>query len=382
MSPAAPTPPPVAERTAHPFLTHDMIHGIPAAARATLRGVRGPAHRAAEGFADRRILAFTGSGTAFFAALRGQRISADGLAGGRRSEARPAFEISAYGRSADRHAGVVGVSHSGITKTTLDALRAARAKGAHTVSVTHFGESPIASASDATLVVGDGPDRSRCHTKCFVTGALGSAVVGLEWSAAAAERSRTDADKRFEALLELPDLQEQILRSMEPACRRLAEVHLLRKATYLVGCGPNEPVALEAALKLNETSFIGAEAMETEQFLHGPWQPLDSESLVFVLVPKGPARDRSLDLIRAARTVGAQVVALAAEGDQEVEASGAEVLALPEANEFLSPLLNIIPLYLYSYHASVLRGNNPDVLRYLEPRYWAAREIIFPPGTH
>ena len=382
MSLAAPTPPPVAERTAHPYLTHDMIHGIPDAARATLRGGAEPAARAAQGMAGRTHLVFTGCGTAFFSAMLGQRLSEDGSADRDRSQAIPAFEISAYGRGVDRRAGVVGVSHSGITKTTVDALRAARAKGAATVGITHFADHPISSAADVTVVVGDGPDRSRCHTKCFVTGALGSAAVGLDWSGVAAGRSRKDVDERMAALGELPALQENVLRSQERACEELAEAHLGRRSTYLVGCGPNEPAALEAALKLKETSFIGAEAMETEQFLHGPWQPLDSDRLVFVLAPKGPARDRSVDLIRAASTVGAHVVALATEGDREVERTAAETVWLPEVDELLSPLVNIIPLYLYAYHASVKRGHNPDVLRYLEPRYWAAREIIFPPGTH
>ncbi len=382
MSPVAPTPPPVPERTAHPYLTHDMIHGIPAAARATLRDAAGPAARAADGMADRSFLAFTGCGTAFFAAVLGQRLSAAGLDGRVRSEALPALEISAYGRGVDRHAGVVGVSHSGITKTTVDALRSARARGARTVGITHFADRPISSASDATIVVGDGPDRSRCHTKCFVTGALGSAAVGLEWGAAHARLPRKDVEERMAALRELPSIQERVLRSQERICEELAESHLGRRSTYLAGSGPDEPIALEAALKLKETSFIGAEAMETEQFLHGPWQPLDSDSLVFVLIPGGPARGRSVDLLHAARAVGAHAVALATEGDGEVEKSGAEAVWLPAVDEFLSPLVNIIPLYLYAYYASVKRGNNPDVLRYLEPRYWAAREIIFPPGTH
>ena len=381
MRPAAPSPPPGPERTAHPYLTYEMIQGIPAAARATLREAREPAARAGAALADRRFLAFTGCGTAFFSAMLGQRLSSAVLDGRVRSEAIPALELSTYGRGVDRRAGVVGVSHSGITKTTVDALRSARAAGAWTVGITHFAYHPNSYASDAKIMEGDGPDRSRCHTKCFVTGTLGSAAVGLAW-AAAVGLPRMEAGARLASLQELPALQEKVLRSQERTCEELAEAHLGQRSTYLVGCGPDEPVALEGALKLKETSFIAAEAMETEQFLHGPWQPLDEDSLLFVLVPKGRAHDRSVDLIRAARTVGAQVVALAGEGDRAAEGTGAETVTLPEADAFLYPLLNIIPLYLYAYHASVKRGNNPDVLRYLEPRYWSAREMIFPPGTH
>ena len=122
--------------------------------------------------------------------------------------------------------------------------------------------------------------------------------------------------------------------------------------------------------------------MELEDFLHGSWQPLDGESLVFVIATKGRAHARALDLMRAARVVGARVVAVAEEGDREVADRVDTVLEVPAVDELLSPFLNIIPLYLFAYYSSVERGHNPDCLRYLDPTYWEARRFIFPPGTH
>ena len=382
MRPAAPTPLPVAERTAHPYLTHDMIQSIPAAARETLRRCADPAAQAATSMADRNHLYFTGCGTAFYSAMLGQRLSRPDAGERTRSEAVPALELSGYAARVDRESGVVGVSHSGITKATVDALRSARDRGARTVGMTHFAERPLSTVSDSTIVVGDGPDRSRCHTKCYVAGGLGAAMLGLAWRAAAGGGSRARLEERLAALQDLPSLQASVLRSSEKACEDLAAAHLDRRATFIVGPGPDEATALEAALKLKETSFIAAEGMETEQFLHGPWQVLDSDSLVLVLAPLGPGHERAVDLIRGARTVAAHVVVIAGEGDREVETAGAEVLSVPAVDESISPFLNIIPLYLYAYHSSVKRGHNPDVLRYLAPGYWAAREIIFPPGTH
>lgn len=382
MGSAVPTPRPVAERTVHPFLTHDMIHEIPDAVRETLRRNAEPAARAAEAMADRRFLYFTGCGTAFYSAMLGQRLSAAEGHRGIRSEAVPALELSGYPGGLDRDCGVVGVSHSGITKATVDALQSARDRGAHTVGVTHFAGRPISAAADTTVVVGNGPDRSRCHTKCYLTGALGSAMVGMEWAVAAGGSLRKSIEDRMAAMGELPSLQAQVLRDVEKTCEELAAAHLGRRNTFIAGSGPNEANALETALKLKETSFIAAEGMETEQFIHGPTQVLDPDGLVLVLAPKGPAHARSLDLIRAARTIGAHVIAVAAEGDGEVGAHSEETITVPEVDEFLSPFLNIIPLYLYAYYASVKRGHNPDVLRYLEPGYWTARQVVFPPGTH
>ncbi len=382
MPSSPPTPVPVAERSAHPFLTHDMILEIPDATRATLDRIAGPAASAADRLAERAFLYFTGCGTAFYSALLARRLVAAHATDRVRSEAVPALEFSAYTNGVDRSCGVVGVSHSGITKATVDALRWARGRGAGTVGVTHFTERPIAAVSDASLVVGNSPDRSRMHTKCYVAGALGAALVGLRWSVVAGGAPRDRVEERMESLRELPRLQASVLKDVESTCEALAADHLGRRHTFLVGSGPDEATALEAALKLKETSFIAAEGMETEQFLHGPWQVLDPESVVFVTAPPGPAHARAVDLVRAARTVGAHVVAVAPEGDREIEGHAETTLSLPEVDEFLSPFLNIIPLYLYAYYASVKRGHNPDVLRYLEPGYWAAREIVFPPGTH
>lgn len=375
-------PPPVPERTAHPFLTHDMIHEIPDAARATLGNVRGPARDVAATIADRPFLTFTGCGTAFFSALLAQRLVEGSARSRLHSEAIPALELAAYVPRLGRDSCAVGISHSGITKATVDALASARKGGAKTVGITHFEDRPIATACDTTLIVGNGPDRSRCHTKCYVTGALGGTIVGLEWAVAAGGLSRDAADARLAALEALPSLQERVLRAVESECAEAATDHMGRRTTFILGSGPNESTVLEAALKLKETSFIAAEGMETEQFLHGSWQALDADALVFVLAPKGPGHERSVDLIRAARTVGAHVIAIAEEGDRAVEDASEGTWSVPAVDEALSPFLHVIPLYLYAYHASVARGHNPDVLRYREPSYWAARQIVFPPGTH
>src|SRR5512136_146040 len=177
---ASATPPmPTPERTAHPFHTYDMIRQIPASFRETFRRTAGPAAAEAANLADRPFLAFTGCGTAFYSAMLAQRFAGAAASDRIRSAAVTAFELARYGPRIDRSSAVIGISHSGITKTTLDALRDARSKGGRTVGVTHFSDRPIATASDAVLLAGNGPDLSRCHTKCYVGGALAAAQVSL-----------------------------------------------------------------------------------------------------------------------------------------------------------------------------------------------------------
>ena len=373
---------PTADRTSHPFHTHDMIHEIPDSFKETLRRLAGPAKQTAAGLADRSFLAFTGCGTAFYAAMLAQRFAAATLSDRIRSAAVDAFELSRYAPRIDRSSGVVGISHSGITKTTVDALRDAKSRGARTIGITHFADGPIAAASDETLIAGNSPDLSRCHTKSFVGGAVAASLVGLEWRGTAGREPQTSIESAVRTLEPLPFLLHGVIRSTEKVCEELAASQLDRRSVAFVGGGPNLSTAFEAALKVRESSFLPALGMEIEDFLHGSWQWLDERSLIFVVAPEGRSRARALDLIKAARVVGAHVVALAAEEDREVEAAATTVLPVPSVDEVISPFVNIMPLYLFAYYSSVQRGNNPDLLRYLDPTYWSARQIVFPPGTH
>lgn len=381
MSAAALPPPPAPDRTAHPFHMYDMIHEIPTAFRETLRRLSGPARDAAHRNADRSFLVFTGCGTASYAARLADHF-AQSPSGRTRSAAVGAFELSRYGPRVDGSAAVIGISHSGITKTTVDALKYAREQGARTLGITHFEGRPITYVSDGLLIPGNGPDLSRCHTKCYVAGALAGALVGLEWRLDADRETRAALDRVREGLDALPADMDRVLRASEAPARELASELAGKGSVGIFGTGPNFPTAIEAALKLREASFIPALGMELEDFLHGSWQPTDADSVVFAVAPRGRSHDRAFDLIKAAHTLGARVVVVAPEDDPALEEVADTVFSTPPVDELLSPFLNIIPLYLYAYFASVAMGHNPDMLRYGDPKYWEARSFIFPPGTH
>jgi glucosamine--fructose-6-phosphate aminotransferase (isomerizing) len=87
-------------------------------------------------------------------------------------------------------------------------------------------------------------------------------------------------------------------------------------------------------------------------------------------------------LIKAATKLGATVIPLVEQNDEEVTSVCGNAIKLPAVDEYLSPFLSIIPLYLFAYYMALQRGYNPDYLRYLTPAYWDTRHIIFPPGTH
>jgi glucosamine--fructose-6-phosphate aminotransferase (isomerizing) len=362
-------------------LTYDMIQEIPDTMQKTNETSSSEVDSISGRLKNTSHLYFTGCGTAFFSAMLGSSILSLKLTDTLEFESVQALELAnQYPISAN---GVgFGVSHSGITKTTLGALRAVKSKGGYTVGITHFANRSICKVADKTLVVGNGPDKSRCHTKCYPAGALPLTTISIELLDQRRAASQSRLNNIRKEIAELPRLARKVLASTEAAMKTLAEGNTEKRTIYFAGTGESYPNALEAALKVMETSYIPAQGFETEQLLHGPWVSLDDEALVFVMATETATRSRSLDLIRAATSLGSTVIPLVFEGDSEIASISRNTIPLPRVDEQIAPYLSILPLYLFAYYMSISRGNNPDYLRYLAPAYWGARTIIFPPGTH
>jgi glucosamine--fructose-6-phosphate aminotransferase (isomerizing) len=374
-------PLPSPERTGHPFLTYDMIHEIPDTIRKTLE-IFSQLSRASEILKERDGFYYTGCGTAFFSAMLGASILS--LAVGDRFgyECVQALELSHYHFPVGKTSVTFGVSHSGVTKTTLDALTSAKAQGAYGVGITHFPDSPITKVADETFVVGNGPDKSRCHTKCYLAAATALTYLGLEVLEQRRASRAANLQGIRKSLSELPQMASKILSSTDQSMKELAEKHARKRTIYFAGTGASYPNALEAALKVMESSYVPAQGFQTEQLLHGSWVSLDTESVVFVMATEGRTYRRSVDLAKASTSLGSTVIPIVYEDDQEMASICKNVIPIPSIDEHLAPFLSIIPLYLFAYYMCLQRGYNPDYIRYLSPAYWSARQIIFPPGTH
>ncbi|MDX1534524.1 MAG: SIS domain-containing protein, partial [Thermoplasmata archaeon] len=156
-----------------------MIQGIPRALEATLERSPEEAKRIVSEVGTPDAVLFTGSGTAFHTALLGSqllRLTKPPV----RHATLEAFELLHYLPNLPSRSLVVGVSHSGITKATVDAVARTREEGASSVAITHFSGRPIARVTDHVMIAGDGPDLSKCHTKCYLAGAVASTALVLE----------------------------------------------------------------------------------------------------------------------------------------------------------------------------------------------------------
>ncbi len=253
----------------------------------------------------------------------------------------------------------VAVTQSGETADTLAAMQKARDKGALVLSVCNVPGSTAARMADCTLYTRAGPEIAVPATKTFATQLVVFYLLGLFLASARAALTHDDIRTRLRLLNRLPEQIERVLDRcsvMEALAGRLCDSP---HALYL-GREINFPIALEGAFKLQQVSYMHAEAYPSAEMKHGPIALVDKRTPVVVLAPRDAVYRKTLSNLEEVRARDGLVLAIAAEGDQEITERTDYVVRIPEADPFSNPFLTVVPLQLFAYYAAVLRGINAD----------------------
>ncbi len=255
------------------------------------------------------------------------------------------------------------ISQSGETADTLAALREAKQKGAAVFGICNVVGSTIARESQAGVYIHAGPEIGVASTKAFTSQLV---VLSLITLMIARQRGLSEAEGRRigEALLELPGKVESILRDTSEIERIAEELKDNVNVLYL-GRGYNFPVALEGALKLKEISYIHAEGYPAAEMKHGPIALIDENMPVLVIASKDNTYEKIISNIQEVKARRGRVIAVVNEDDTAIQDFAEHIIRVPHTVDFLSPILNIIPLQLLAYHIAVKRGCNVDQPRNL-----------------
>jgi glucosamine--fructose-6-phosphate aminotransferase (isomerizing) len=258
---------------------------------------------------------------------------------------------------------IIAISQSGETLDTLAALREAKEKGAMVLGIVNSVGSTITRETDAGMYLHVGPEIGVASTKAF----LGQVTVLSLIAVFLGRRRHLSASACHEylaQLLEVPDAIERTLELSDQTREIAAEFVEAGNWLYL-GRGLQYPVALEGALKLKEISYIHAEGLPAAEMKHGPIALINEDMPVVVLAPRGHWYAKSIGNIEEVRSRGAQVIAVATEGDRDIKQLADHVLYVPDVPEMIQPLVTVVPLQLLAYHAAVLRGCDVDKPRNL-----------------
>ena len=259
---------------------------------------------------------------------------------------------------------VIAISQSGETADTLAAVELAKSKGATVLGVCNVVGSSIARATHGGSYTHAGPEIGVASTKAFTAQVTVLTLMALHM----AKVRGTLTESRYRQLLyeleTIPTKIEEVLKLNDQLYKIATKYKDCRNALYL-GRGVSFPVALEGALKLKEISYIHAEGYPAAEMKHGPIALIDEEMPVFVIATKGANYEKVVSNIQEVKARKGKITAVVTFGDKEVKAMADDLIEIPETDEFLVPLISVIPLQLLSYHIAVLRGCNVDQPRNL-----------------
>lgn len=307
---------------------------------------------------------FVGCGTSFYAGQVG-KYAVEHIAH-IPTEAVQAFAFAAYVEPAvlGPQTLVVGISTTGNTQAVCDALACAREAGAPTLGITANKEANIADVADVVIPTGAQVTLS-VKTRTYVQSLITIYLLALALAGGHGE-SKADLNATWRQQIELAaDGTRHFLDHQQAEIEHLAKLYAKAPCVFILGTGPNAGTAEEASLKVIEMAKTYSEAQELEDFMHGRLREVDPSTPMFFVAPQGRGSERTLDFLTVTDYVGAPSIVLTDQTTLGIERLATHVIQMPGGlDEFATPLVYIVPLYVLGYHLALQRGYDPAARRY------------------
>ncbi|SRR5579871_160747 len=259
---------------------------------------------------------------------------------------------------------IFAISQSGETADTIVAIEKAKDQGAFIFGVVNVVGSSIARISQAGAYSHAGPEIGVASTKAFT----GQLVVLIMIALKIAFEKKTIDESRYVHLLNelhaVPEKVKEIL-LLDEHIKKLAKKYADAKDALYLGRGYNFPIALEGSLKLKEISYIPAAGYPAGEMKHGPIALVDESLPVIFVATKGTHHEKIISNIQEIKARKGKVIAVISEGDDVIQNLADDVIKMPEADELISPILNVIPLQLLAYYIGIAKGYDVDKPRNL-----------------
>jgi glutamine---fructose-6-phosphate transaminase (isomerizing) len=259
---------------------------------------------------------------------------------------------------------VIGISQSGETRDTIQAMKLAREKGAHTVAITNMMGSQITREVDSVVYTRTGLEVGVAASKTFTAQVALLFLIGLKLAQVRETLPPDEIEFILDEAYDLPKKMQRFLDGDHPI-EEIAQRFHDRPFFLYLGRHVGLPVALEGALKLKEISYIPTEAYSAGEMKHGPIALLEEGTPVVVVATRIHVYDKIVSNIQETRARGAHVIAIATDGNEDIQHHADDVIYVPKSPAFLQAALAVLPLQLLAYRIARLRGLNVDQPRNL-----------------
>lgn len=300
---------------------------------------------------DSRGCFLSAAGTAGKVCMAGEYFFS--IIAGRHVNYAPASEFPIYHHFLKPESLLIVVSQSGETADVLEAMEAAKSKGAKVLSIVNVESSTIARKSDFSLHIKAGLEKAVASTKAA------TAQMALFLLITTAMKGELQEGRRI-----LADVASKINDMLNPRflnyIKEVAESIKNHENTYIIGKAGNYPMALEAAIKIQEVSYVHAEGFAAGELKHGPIALITEGTPCISLIANDEVKSDVINNTIELKARGAHIIGISPEKHEVFD----EWIKVPDVG-VASPLVNIIPMQLLAYYLGVLRGVDPDMPRNL-----------------
>jgi glucosamine--fructose-6-phosphate aminotransferase (isomerizing) len=259
---------------------------------------------------------------------------------------------------------VIGISQSGETIDTIAAMKLAKEKGAHTLAITNMMGSQLTRVVDSVIYTRCGLEIGVAASKTFTAQVALLNLIALKL----AQVRETLPPDEFRFILDelhaLPEKMAAFLDGHHPI-DEIAQRYYDKPFFLYLGRHIGLPVCLEGALKLKEIAYIPTEAYSAGEMKHGPIALLDDDTPVVCVATDSHVYDKVVSNIQETRARGAHVIAIATDGNEDIQHHADDVIYVPRTPAFLQAVLAVLPLQLLAYRIARLRDLNVDQPRNL-----------------
>ncbi|KAF6163875.1 hypothetical protein GIB67_024730 [Kingdonia uniflora] len=259
----------------------------------------------------------------------------------------------------------VFVSQSGETADTLRALEYALENRALCVGITNTVGSAIARNTHCGVHINAGCEIGVASTKAYTSQIVVMAMLALAIGDDTIS-SRTRRDAIIDGLYDLPNKVREVLK-LDQEMKDLAKLLIAEQSLLVFGRGYNYATALEGALKVKEVSLMHSEGILAGEMKHGPLALVDENLPIVVIATHDVCFSKQQSVIQQLHARKGRLIVICSQGDSALVCTGGScrVVEVPQVEDCLQPVINIIPLQLLAYHLTVLRGHNVDQPRNL-----------------
>ena len=254
---------------------------------------------------------------------------------------------------------LIVLSQSGETADTIAAMKECKERGARTLAIVNVVGSTIAKLADDVLYTWAGPEIAVATTKGYTTQVSVLYLVAVYISKTLERIEDADYYHHLSTLLMLPKRVQEVL-DMNPKIPKMAKKYHNTKSMFFIGRNTDSAIALEAALKMKEISYIHAESYAAGELKHGTIALIEEHQPVIALCCNPHIMEKTLSNIVEVKARGAEVLAVTYKGNHEILAQADDVIFIPKIDNLFSAVVEIVPMQMLAYHVAKENGCDID----------------------